>query len=147
MVVRKREPRTPEQRARGTRDRDMVLAENKRLRAELAGMCEKMNLMYGVLDDLWNEWENEGDIQYDLGKELFCRGGAERMGWVESPDNVVYEDVNEDGAGIIVTGRARWSESMRATFRSVYAARGLTGEALEARVEKRMRTSKQLRKI
>ena len=32
----------------------------------------------------------------------------------------------------------RAHESMRETFRSVYAAGGLTGEALEARVEERM---------
>ena len=55
----------------------------EQLRRERAARRRQMEHVHALLDWLFEEWNGQGDIQYDMGKWLFRRGGAEDCapGW------------------------------------------------------------------
>ena len=58
-------------------------ATRAQLRREREARRRQMEHVHALLDWLFAEWECEGGIQYDMGKWLFRRGGAEDCapGW------------------------------------------------------------------
>ena len=72
----------------------------------------------------------------EMSEEAYRQLGETLVKGYRSPEP--DEDESDEEASNHVQAPPRAHESMRETFRSVFAEAGLTGEALEARVEERM---------